>query len=97
MQMIACIPDDRGLECGSRGRFRRLRCGRGRGWSLGLGAGLDKRSLRHVVAEDHDIHAAVHAAAFRGEIGCDRVILGVSTSVGPGSFTYLYLPEIRYA
>jgi hypothetical protein len=32
------------------------------------------------VAQDHDIHAAVHASAFRGAIGCYRVILGVSGS-----------------
>ena len=30
------------------------------------------------MSENDDIHAAVHAAAFRGEIGCDRVILGES-------------------
>jgi hypothetical protein len=30
------------------------------------------------LAENDDIYAAVHAAAFGGEIGCDRTILGVS-------------------
>ncbi len=45
-----------------------------------MGPGLSKGSLLRGFAEDDDIHAAVHAAAFRGEIGCDRAILGVSGS-----------------
>src|ERR1019366_7434947 len=45
-----------------------------RGWGSGVGDG----SLRRGLAEDDDIDAAVHAAAFGGENGGDRAILGVS-------------------
>lgn len=54
-----------------------------RGWNLnrhlGLGFALSNRRCCHRVAEDNDIHAAVHAATFRGEIGRDGVIFGVSS------------------
>ena len=43
-----------------------------------MGSGFGQGTRRQGMAENDDIHAAVHAAAFRAEIGRDRVILGES-------------------
>lgn len=45
-----------------------------------MGPGLGKGNFRQRMAEDNDIHATIHAAAFRGAVGRHRVILGKSGS-----------------